>query len=150
MDWTHFDTWLNSAPLLVVAVVFPLIAILAVHFWDQLPEIAALEDATKPGWTVADRSLPAFALSSIDPGEKPVAYATLQHAAGGRKDIFRWTAGGRRPVAELEIYRPGGEAYSALPPPADLALRMPAGESFRRSSPLSLTSPPVMRTPPRP
>ena len=104
-----------------------LIAILAVHFWDQLPEIAALEDAPKPGWTVADRSLPAFALGSIDPDEKPVAYATFQHATGGRKDIFRWTAGGERPVAELEIYRPGGEVYSALPAPADLALRMPAG-----------------------
>ncbi len=103
-----------------------LIAILAVHFWNQLPEIAGGAAAPEPGWRVADRTDPVFALSLDDPSEKSGTYTILGHPKGGRKDIFRW-AGGERPVAELEIYRMGGEADRALPAPADLAARMPAG-----------------------
>jgi hypothetical protein len=33
----------------------------------------------------------------------------FRHPEGGRKDVLRWTVHGEKPVAELEIYRPGGE-----------------------------------------
>ena len=42
-----------------------LLAILGVHLWDQLPEIADAEPAAKPGWSVASRSHPAFAVSQV-------------------------------------------------------------------------------------
>ena len=62
--------------------------------------------------------------SSIQP-EKSETYAILRHPEGGRKDIFRWTAPGeQKPIAELEIYRPGGEFDQSEPPGADIAARM--------------------------
>ena len=104
-----------------------LIAILAVHFWDQLPELAGDELTQKPSWSVADRGYPAFALGAPDQNDKSVTYAVLRHPAGGRKDIFSWPGAGDRPIAELEIYRLGDEAASAARPSDDLALRMPRG-----------------------
>jgi hypothetical protein len=63
----------------------------------------------KAGRSVAARSYPAFAVSQFDLPEKTEAYKILRHPAGGRKDVFRWTTQGEKPVAELEIYRLGGE-----------------------------------------
>lgn len=102
-----------------------LIAILAVHFWDQLPRFAG-DAAAKPSWSVADHSYPAFALGA-DHGDKSVTYTILRHPSGGRKDILSWLGPGEQAIAELEIYRLGDEAASASPPPEDLALRMPPG-----------------------
>ena len=39
-----------------------------------------------------------------------MAYEIFRHPEGGRKDAFRWSDGDKKPVAELEIYRPGGES----------------------------------------
>src|ERR1700710_142520 len=48
-----------------------LLAILGIHLWDQLPEVVAGEPAAKPGWSVATRSHPAFAVSQFNfPGKK--------------------------------------------------------------------------------
>ncbi|MGB9118519.1 hypothetical protein [Bradyrhizobium sp.] len=79
------------------------------HLWDELPAAAAVEPAGKPGWSVASRSRPAFAVSALDPAEKSETYEILRHPEGGRKDIFHWGPLGEKPVAELELYRPGGE-----------------------------------------
>ena len=38
--------------------------------------------------------------------EKTETYEILRHPEGGRKDILHWAGSGRKPVAELEIYRP--------------------------------------------
>jgi hypothetical protein len=103
-----------------------LIAILAVHFWDQLPQLAG-DAATAPSWSLADRGQPAFGLGAADHSDKPVTYTVLRHPQGGRKDIFSWRGAGERPAAELEIYRLGDEAPSASLPSEDLALRMPPG-----------------------
>jgi hypothetical protein len=103
-----------------------LIAILAVHFWDQLPQLAG-DAATLPSWSVANHSQPAFALDSSDQVNKSATYTILRHPQGGRKDIFSWPGAGDRPAAELEIYRLGDEAPSASLPSEDLALRMPPG-----------------------
>src|SRR5882672_2784652 len=89
-----------------------LLAIAGVHLWEQLPTTEAVEPAAKAAWSVALRSHPAFAVSQFDLNEKTETYEILRHPEGGRKDILRWAARdgkqGQKPVAELEIYRPGG------------------------------------------
>ena len=65
--------------------------------------------------------------SSIFPG-KTETYEIFRHPEGGRKDVFRWSGIGGTPVAELEIYRPGGEIDQVGSAAGYLAARMdPAG-----------------------
>jgi hypothetical protein len=105
-----------------------LLAILGIHFWDQLSDIEEAEPAARVGWSVAARSHPAFTVSQFDLPEKTEAYEILRHPEGGRKDIIRWTARegiqGDGPVAELEIYRPGGEFSQSEQAVAEIAKRM--------------------------
>ena len=109
--------------------VLALFGILGIHAWDQLRIDLAADTPPPQGWSVADRSYPAFALSppdASDKTEKPDTYVILRHPGGGRKDILRWSGAGERPAAELEIYRPGSEHGSALAAQAGLATRMAA------------------------
>lgn len=88
---------------------------------------AATEPASRPGWSVASRSHPAFAVSQFDAPGKTAGYEILRHPDGGRKDVLRLAAPGEPPAVEIEIYRLGAER-PALPPQADLAARMdPSG-----------------------
>jgi hypothetical protein len=86
-----------------------LLVIVGLHLWNELPEADAPESAVRKGWSLALRSHPAFAVSSFDLSEKTEAYEIFRHPEGGRKDVLHWSAEGDKPVAELEIYRPGGE-----------------------------------------
>lgn len=86
-----------------------------VYLWDQLPDMHA-EASARPDWTVATRSTPAFASNQYDLSYKTKAYEILRHPEGGRRDVLRWNAGNGRPVAQLEIYRPGGEFEPAAAP----------------------------------
>jgi hypothetical protein len=104
-----------------------LLAIVGIHLWDGLPDGAGLEPAVKTGWSVAGRSYPAFAISQFDLPGKTETYEILRHPQGGRKDVFRWAALGERPVAELEIYRPGGESAPSGAAGAEIAARMDPG-----------------------
>ncbi|MET4209231.1 hypothetical protein [Bradyrhizobium sp. LA2.1] len=106
-----------------------LFAILALAAFDQLPSLRDEEPAEKPGWSVADRSQPAFALSRLDSSEKTASYAILRHPEGGRRDVMRWTGEADKPVAELEIYREGGEFDVTRPATADLAVQMGLGDA---------------------
>jgi hypothetical protein len=45
---------------------------------------------------------------------------------GGRKDVFHWGPPGEKPVAELEIYRPGGEFDRSEAVEAEIGARMGA------------------------
>jgi hypothetical protein len=101
-----------------------LLAILGIHLWDQLPDVVAGEPAAKPGWSVASRSHPAFAVSQFNFPGKTETYEILRHPEGGRKDVIRWAAAGEKPTAELEIYRPGGEWGRSGPAVAEIAGRM--------------------------
>jgi hypothetical protein len=105
-----------------------LLAMIGIHLWDELPANVDLEPAAKAGWGLATRSYPAFAVSSLDSGEKTESYEIFRHPEGGRKDVLRWAAReakpGETPVAELEIYRPGGELAGSGPAVAELARRM--------------------------
>ncbi|UPK35926.1 hypothetical protein IVB18_00650 [Bradyrhizobium sp. 186] len=107
--------------------VLVLFAILGLAGLGQLPSLHDDEPALKPGWSVADRSHPAFAVSRLDSSEKTASYTILRHPEGGRKDVIRWTGEGDRPFAEVEIYRPGGEFDLVRPAAADLAIQMGLG-----------------------
>ena len=101
-----------------------LIAIAANLVWAKLPLATALVPMAKPAWSVADRSHPAFAVSQLDSSVKTEAYEILRHPLGGRKDILRWAASPtEKPVAELELYRPGAELGPAGPPADEIAAR---------------------------
>jgi hypothetical protein len=100
-----------------------LLAIIGVSLWDELPKGMG-DSAAKSAWSAATRSYPAFAVSQFDSSGKTETYEILRHPDGGRKDVFRWAAEGEKPVAELEIYRPGGELSRSGPPVADIAGRM--------------------------
>jgi len=105
-----------------------LFGILGVHLWDQfqLEEVAG--PISKAGFAAASRSAPAFAVGSFDPYDKSDTYDVFRHPEGGRKDIFR---GGpaEKPVAELEIYRPGSEFGAMQPLLTDIAARMGVEDS---------------------
>jgi hypothetical protein len=103
-----------------------LMTIVAVSLWDQLP-LRGNDPAAKSAWSAAVRSYPAFAVSQFDLPGKTEAYEILRHPDGGRKDVLRWAAQGEKPIAELEIYRPGGELSQSGPPIAEIAARMDPG-----------------------
>jgi hypothetical protein len=84
-----------------------LLAIVGAHFWDELPGRDNGPSASAV-WSPATRSYPAFAVSEPESFEKTESYEILRYPGGGRKDVLRWAAAAEKPVAELEIYRPGG------------------------------------------
>jgi hypothetical protein len=118
------------ARLFVYVGALALLAIVGIHCWDQLP--AGDPDASaKAIWSPATRSYPAFAVSQPELVGKTASYEILRHPQGGRKDILRWATAGEKPVAELEIYRPGGELAQSGPPIAEIADRMDPGGAHR-------------------
>jgi hypothetical protein len=104
--------------------VLVLFAILGLAALGQLPNLRDDEPAEKPGWSVADRSHPAFAVNRNDSYDKTIAYTILRHPEGGRRDVMRWIGEADKPMAALEIYREGGEFDVARPATADLAVQM--------------------------
>ena len=118
------ECYATLARLIAYVGALALFVIAAVHGWDQLELDTTAGPADQPGFTLALRSRPAFAVSSPDPSERSESYEIFRHPAGGRKDVFHWGPPGEKPVAELEIYRPGGEFDSSEPATRDLASRM--------------------------
>ena len=114
----------TRARLIAYVGALALLAIVGLHLWDLLPAGDAVEPPAKAGWSVATRSYPAFAVSQFDLAGKTEAYEISRHPEGGRKDVFRWTAQDEKPVAELEIYRSGGESGRSGPAITDIAARM--------------------------
>jgi hypothetical protein len=113
------------ARLVAYLLTLALLAIGGIYAWDQLPDAAAMEPEAKD-WTLATRSSPAFAISQSDSRDKPETYEIFRHPEGGRKDVFRWSDADKKSIAELEIYRPGGEATDAEGAATDIAMRMDA------------------------
>ena len=106
-----------------------LFGILGVHVWNKCHDVQLARPGVTAEWTVAERSRPAFAVSQADQGDRSETYVILRHPEGGRKDVLRWQDGTNKPVAELEIYRPGDEQDGTAPaagsPKTDLAARLP-------------------------
>jgi hypothetical protein len=101
-----------------------LIAIAGISLWDELPLKGLGDPAARSAWSNAARAQPAFAVSQFDSYGKTEAYEILRHPDGGRKDVLRWAALGEKPIAEIEIYRPGRELNETGPPIAEIAGRM--------------------------
>jgi hypothetical protein len=119
------------ARLLVYVGTLALIGILGTHFWDLWDAAGGVaEPPLKASWSLASRSYPAFVVSPLDSSEKTDTYIILRHPEGGRKDILRWADKDGIPVAEFEIYRPGGEFDPNVAAATDLAARItPLGAS---------------------
>jgi hypothetical protein len=117
----------TAAHLIVYVVTLALLAIGVLYLCDQWPDASAMEPSTKDSWSVALRSSPSFAISKFDSADKTEAYQILRHPEGGRRDLFRWTAPDKKPIAELELYRPGGERNQSGPAIAEIAARMEPG-----------------------
>jgi hypothetical protein len=110
------------ARLFAYVMTLALLAIGAIALWEQLLDATTIEPSDKGASSLADRSSRAFAVSQFDLHEK----RDLRHipaSRGWRKDLFHWRCR-QKPVAELEIYRPGGELDRSGPAIADLATRM--------------------------
>ena len=113
------------ARLIAYVGVLALFTIVGLAIWEQLQFDMAAEASDRPGFTLADRSRPAFAVSTLDdPAAKSEVYDIFRHPEGGRKDVVHWGTPGEKPVAELEIYRPGAEFDPTMPAGVDLAQRM--------------------------
>src|SRR5882757_9129769 len=103
------------ARLIAYVVTLALLAIGGIWLWDQLPDATAMAPSAQDRWSLAVRSSSAFAISKFDSQDKTEAYQIFRHPEGGRKDLFRWTGQDKKPIAELEIYRPGAELEHAGP-----------------------------------
>jgi len=112
------------ARLCAYGMLLALIAIGGIALWDRLPDAAAMAPPARAGWTQATRSAPAFAVSQFVFQNKTETYEIYRHPEGGRKDIFHWSGAGNRPVAELELYRPGDEVHQAGPAADEIAARI--------------------------
>ncbi|WP_325171871.1 hypothetical protein [Bradyrhizobium sp.] len=118
------ECYATLARLIAYVGALALFVIVAVHGWDELQLDMTADPAAPPNFVLAERSRPAFAVSSLDTLEKSESYQIFRHPAGGRKDVFHWASAGEKAIAELEIYRPGGEFTASEPAAGDLAVRM--------------------------
>jgi hypothetical protein len=107
-----------------------MLAVIATDLYQRQSEAALQEPAPAAAsrapadWTAASRPHPAFAVKSNDFSDKSETYRIARHREGGRKDTLSWrTEAASRPVAEIEIYRAGGEVSIFRPAAADLARR---------------------------
>jgi hypothetical protein len=101
-----------------------LLAIAGLYAWGSLVAGTADEPSARPIWSLATRSYPAFAVSQFDSPDATEIYEIFRHPEGGRRDVIRWALPGEGPLAELEIYRPGGEFAPAEPAAAEPAAGM--------------------------
>ena len=124
----------TAARLIVYVVTLALLVIGGIYLWDQLPDATAMEPSVQNSWNLALRSSPAFAISKSDSQDKAEAYQIFRHTGGGRRDVFRWSAADKKPIAELELYRPGGELNRSGPAIAEIAARMDPGGMREREA----------------
>ena len=86
-----------------------LLAILGLALCNALPDAIVAAPSTKGGWSRVERPARAFAVGQANLHDKTEVYEIFRHPEGGRKDTLRWIAADGKAVAELEIYRLGGE-----------------------------------------
>jgi hypothetical protein len=114
------------ARLFAYVMALALLAIGSLALWQQLPDVPT-GSVTTGAWHRADRSSRAFAVSQFDTRDKTETYEMFRHPQGGRRDVFRWGGADKRPAAELEIYRAGGEFSQQGSATAEIAARMDPG-----------------------
>jgi hypothetical protein len=112
------------ARLSAYAMALALLAILGTALWGALTNATLTEPATAGSWSQVERPARAFAVGQANLHDKTEVYEIFRHPAGGRKDTLRWIAADGKPVAELEIYRPGGELHQQDRVAAELSAGM--------------------------
>jgi hypothetical protein len=120
------------ARLFAYVMTLALFAIGGLALWEQLPDATAMDPSAKHAsfkgiWSLADRSSRAFTVSQFNLHDKTETYEIFRHPQGGRRDVFQWSGADKKPVAELEIYRPGGELNHEGPAIAEIAARLDPG-----------------------
>jgi len=128
------------APLAVYVGTLALFVIVGIHAWNEFAADDVPEPSAKFAWSEATRSYPAFAVSKISILDKTESYKIFRHPEGGRKDVIQWAAPGQTPVAELELYRLGGEWDASEPASADIVRRMSAQEKQKENQKGDLNS----------
>jgi hypothetical protein len=128
------------ARLLVYVGTLALLAIFGLQLWDRLPADETSEPAAGPGWSTAGRAHPTFAVSQFDLPGKTETCDILRHRQGDRKDVLHWAAEGEKPVAELEIDRPGDEISPSGPAGTGIGERMDPNGGRRLESAGGLTN----------
>ncbi|WP_229192517.1 hypothetical protein, partial [Bradyrhizobium brasilense] len=119
------EVYATLSRLFAYVAVLALFVVLGNYLWKQLPDATAMAAPAAAGWSPAGRTAPAFAVSRLDLRDKTETYEIFRHPEGGRKDAFRWADANGATVAELEIYRPGGEAMG--PAVTEIAGRLHPG-----------------------
>ena len=104
-----------------------LLAILGIALCNALPDAMVAARSTRGGWSQVEHPARAFAVGQANLHDKTEVYEIFRHPAGGRKDTLRWIAADGKPVAELEIYRPGGELHEPSPVPGLVVAGLSAG-----------------------
>jgi hypothetical protein len=99
----------TMARLSAYGMALALLAILGLALCNALPVAMVAAPSTMGGWSQVERPVRAFAVGQANLHDKTEVYETFRHPEGGRKDTLRWIAADGTAVAELEIYRPGGE-----------------------------------------
>ena len=115
------------ARLSAYAMALALLAILGTALRGALTNATLTEPATAGSWSQVERPARAFAVGQANLHDKTEVYEIFRHPAGGRKDTLRWIAADRKPVAEPEIYRPGGELHEPSPVPGLVVAGLSAG-----------------------
>ena len=120
------------ARLFAYVMTLALFAIGGMALWEQLPDAAAMDPSArdapyKGAWSLADRSARAFAVSELNLHDKTETYEIFRHPQSGRRDVFQWSGADKKPFAELDIYRPGGEFNHEGPAIAEIAARLDPG-----------------------
>ncbi len=100
------------------------LAFIAADLVSPALPVAANEPQVRPGWIEVAKPHPAFTVNQVDFNGRTSTYSIRRHPEGGRKDVLSWASTGDQPVAEIEIFRPGGETPENAPPAPDLAIRM--------------------------
>ncbi len=119
------EVYATLSGLFAYAAVLALFVVLGIHLWRQLPDATPTIAPAAADWRPASRQAPAFAVSKTDLRDKTESYEILRHPEGGRKDVFSWADADGAAAAELEIYRPGGEAVG--PAMTEIAGRLDPG-----------------------
>ena len=121
--------------LLAYASGLAVLSVLLADLFAGTPAAAVAPVQAKLDWIAASRPHPAFTISHLDLSGISAPYQILRHPDGSRKDTLRWSvpAGSKtssdkpateKPMAEIEIYRPGAELTAFVQPEADIAARI--------------------------
>lgn len=106
------------------------IILLALIVVDLMARASPVEPAAAPvrpapdQWTASSRPHPAFAVPLTELDVFSSNYEIFRHTEGGRRDVMSWAGPGDAPLAQIEIYRPGGEIEAFTPAVTEMTAKL--------------------------